>query len=460
MSSDSDHKYHVVKRRRLVIQDDESSDESVILRSHRRKKVHRVLSDGDSSDEENNVPRSMIRRKKHRVISEDDTSDESIASGGSRSNPCVESDTSEFQSDSTSTDEVDDDNKNCNRRHKINSKSKIKKDKAGTTSTALSEVQSDNSDEQVEKCPICLLPFRKQELATPSSCEHCFCLVCLIEWSKNINTCPVDRQTFNVIHVRKEIGGKILRHIPVEITPREEQVQEDPTFCEVCHQCDREDRMLLCDSCDSGYHLECLTPPMNEVPMEEWFCPECSQNSQNDAEAVEIDLDEISDLMEEARRLGVSYWRSRSGVPNDHVHTFPRIIPRTRQTERVRANIRNRARELQINRVNPHEQIFDPNQPSTSSGLESVCDNSRSRSPIPSKSNSRSKSKAKTTKRKKKKQKTKASNNNGALVREVRITEYNDDGEEEEIVTYVKVAPTTSRRKSKKRTKKTRKVYC
>lgn len=73
----------------------------------------------------------------------------------------------------------------------------------------------------------------------------------------------------------------------MEVVPRvEDQVQEDPTFCEVCHQSDREDRMLLCDGCDSGYHLECLTPPMNEVPMEEWYCPECSQNTQNDAEAV------------------------------------------------------------------------------------------------------------------------------------------------------------------------------
>lgn len=59
----------------------------------------------------------------------------------------------------------------------------------------------------------------------------------------------------------------------------ENQIQDDPTFCEVCHQSDREDRMLLCDNCDRGYHLECLTPPMTTVPIEEWFCPECSNRS-------------------------------------------------------------------------------------------------------------------------------------------------------------------------------------
>jgi len=34
--------------------------------------------------------------------------------------------------------------------------------------------------------------------------------------------------------------------------------------------------MLLCDGCDLGYHLECLTPPLDDVPNEEWYCPECA----------------------------------------------------------------------------------------------------------------------------------------------------------------------------------------
>lgn len=68
---------------------------------------------------------------------------------------------------------------------------------------------SDKSDGTSEKCPICLLPFRKQEVATPSSCEHCFCLECIVEWSKNINTCPVDRTSFTVINVRNKFAGQV-----------------------------------------------------------------------------------------------------------------------------------------------------------------------------------------------------------------------------------------------------------
>lgn len=69
-----------------------------------------------------------------------------------------------------------------------------------------------------------------------------------------------------------------------------EEVPEDPTFCEICHQSDREDRMLLCDGCDLGYHLECLDPPLESVPTDDfWYCAECADIGPNDAETVSID---------------------------------------------------------------------------------------------------------------------------------------------------------------------------
>ena len=43
--------------------------------------------------------------------------------------------------------------------------------------------------------------------------------------------------------------------------------------CEVCRRVDSPDTMSLCDGCDLGYHMECLSPPMLAVPMGEWYCP-------------------------------------------------------------------------------------------------------------------------------------------------------------------------------------------
>lgn len=109
-----------------------------------------------------------------------------------------------------------------------------------------------SSDDDAESCPICLNAFRDQAVGTPENCAHYFCLDCILEWSKNANSCPVDRTVFKCICIRAQLGGKILRKIPVENPRLGEHEEEDPTFCEVCGRSDREDRLLLCDGCDAG----------------------------------------------------------------------------------------------------------------------------------------------------------------------------------------------------------------
>lgn len=120
------------------------------------------------------------------------------------------SSTSIWQSDWSSSDETDTEKKYVRRKKDLVVKIRKDTDNPGPSSPSNANVSSDNNDEQSEKCPICLLPFNKQQVGTPSVCGHCFCLECLLEWSKNINTCPVDRQSFTVIHVRDELGGKVM----------------------------------------------------------------------------------------------------------------------------------------------------------------------------------------------------------------------------------------------------------
>lgn len=45
--------------------------------------------------------------------------------------------------------------------------------------------------------------------------------------------------------------------------------------CEVCGSPDNEHEMLLCDSCNAGYHMGCLQPILKKVPADEWICPRC-----------------------------------------------------------------------------------------------------------------------------------------------------------------------------------------
>lgn len=49
------------------------------------------------------------------------------------------------------------------------------------------------------------------------------------------------------------------------------------TPCFVCDSTEDAARMLLCDECDKGFHMDCLSPPLTEIPEGEWYCKPCLQ---------------------------------------------------------------------------------------------------------------------------------------------------------------------------------------
>jgi transposase InsO family protein len=61
----------------------------------------------------------------------------------------------------------------------------------------------------------------------------------------------------------------------------------DPVLSEdieaiVCEECGTDSdpaTLLLCDVCNSGYHVRCLQPPLAAVPAGSWLCPRCMQAS-------------------------------------------------------------------------------------------------------------------------------------------------------------------------------------
>ena len=64
----------------------------------------------------------------------------------------------------------------------------------------------------------------------------------------------------------------------------------DVVCCMTCCSPAFEDSMLLCDSCNQGYHLHCLTPRLVSVPDESWYCPSCSTGKVPGAKVVfEVD---------------------------------------------------------------------------------------------------------------------------------------------------------------------------
>lgn len=398
MSDDSDQEVLNCQRRKGKrqprIEDSGSSSDSSFERGTKRKRVPRVLSDREASVSDGDsspVMKPTSKKKVPRVMSEEEGSseedsdwdeeyseDEGVnAENGSEEGEEEEEEVSESGSEESGNSSYSDweseedfdgfEEEGDASVHQITSSSrttsknetKVSDGAAGASSVAASYM-SDSSDGQSEKCPICLRSFSTQEIGTPESCDHSFCADCLQEWSRNVNTCPVDRQVFTLILVRRCLEGKVIRKIPVEPPRRqdEEEVLEDPTYCEVCGECDREDRMLLCDGCDLGYHLECLDPPMETVPVDEWYCPDCIHaNTSHLAEEVDIQDGELVDLIEDAYFANLPPLRPR----------LNRLLPRTRQSERVRATVMTRQRQR-----NAESQRDPAAQPSTSSGFDSL----------------------------------------------------------------------------------------
>lgn len=309
-SSDSDSSVDITRRKRrkhrLCIRESESESDSSIEIVH-KKRVGRVTSDSDG----NTSGSELIKSKRTVAI---------LASDSDASN----SSDSEFDSDWITEPEI-----------KKNSKPTESKPTCKNDST------SETDDDQLEKCPICLLSFKSQEVGSPESCDHSFCIDCILEWSKNVNTCPVDRQVFNLILVRSHYNGKVINQIPIEPAQQLNAINEiidDPTYCEICGSCDREDRMLLCDGCNLGFHMECLTPSLSDVPAGLWFCPDCGSGEEDNL----IDIYEVHLLLEDAQTLG---WPT--GPRNRNTTT--RLVPRTRQSERVRARVITHRNERQRN---------------------------------------------------------------------------------------------------------------
>eukprot|EP01103_Thecamoeba_quadrilineata_P008769 TRINITY_DN1849_c0_g1_i2.p1 TRINITY_DN1849_c0_g1~~TRINITY_DN1849_c0_g1_i2.p1 ORF type:complete len:722 (+),score=125.62 TRINITY_DN1849_c0_g1_i2:161-2326(+) len=107
-------------------------------------------------------------------------------------------------------------------------------------------------------------PSILQHVTSPSSCDHCG-----KSGGQEFHACVFCHQAF---HPRCQ-----------ELFPVEEGfvcqscllITSD--ICEVCWKGGDDELMLLCDRCNGGYHTFCLSPKVQAVPKEEWFCPECTK---------------------------------------------------------------------------------------------------------------------------------------------------------------------------------------
>ncbi|XP_053706126.1 PHD and RING finger domain-containing protein 1-like [Synchiropus splendidus] len=146
-------------------------------------------------------------------------------------------------------------------------------------------------DSDAKRCYICLSEFGKETVAALDSCQHVFCLQCIQQWSEKANTCPVDRISFSFILPEGDAAKKIYVEKPVKDddadmidSSSEDDEDDEEVNCEECGRSDARSRLLVCMSCDSGFHVGCAKPPSAWDADGDWSCAECALCDQSSGE--------------------------------------------------------------------------------------------------------------------------------------------------------------------------------
>ncbi|KAL1464653.1 hypothetical protein WDU94_004280, partial [Cyamophila willieti] len=63
-----------------------------------------------------------------------------------------------------------------------------------------------------------------------------------------------------------------------DVTTKEKTLDLDNVACEKCSGVDHPEWILLCDTCDKGWHASCLRPAIMLIPEGDWYCPPCEHN--------------------------------------------------------------------------------------------------------------------------------------------------------------------------------------
>ncbi|KAF5206367.1 Phd and ring finger domain-containing protein [Thalictrum thalictroides] len=162
--------------------------------------------------------------------------------------------------------------------------SPLSKGKEKIDEIEVEEEPMDSDDSKV--CGICFSEDGKSMRGLIDSCNHYFCFVCIMEWSKVESRCPLCKQRFKTIS-RKPKDGVFLTERIVKVPVRNQvwhplgnQTSEisDPyaqVHCTECRSSSDENLLLLCDLCDSAAHTYCVGLGYT-VPEGDWYCHDCT----------------------------------------------------------------------------------------------------------------------------------------------------------------------------------------
>ncbi|XP_044292621.1 bromodomain adjacent to zinc finger domain protein 1A isoform X2 [Varanus komodoensis] len=130
--------------------------------------------------------------------------------------------------------------------------------------------------------------------------------------------------------------------------------------CKMCRKKGDAESMVLCDSCDRGYHIYCIRPKLKAVPDGDWFCPECrpkqrsrrlssrqrpSVESDEEAEEQIEDDDDETSYEEIGQSEEDDYEEEDDGDNSDSQEDDEKSLSKSRKPQ-VKLSLRTRAAKL------------------------------------------------------------------------------------------------------------------
>ncbi|KAL2610474.1 hypothetical protein R1flu_029047 [Riccia fluitans] len=107
-----------------------------------------------------------------------------------------------------------------------------------------------------------------------------------------------------------------------------EVVGRNDQICEQCRSGAHALKMLLCDRCDRGWHLYCLSPPLSSVPVGNWYCLDCigsESQSFGFGQGQEYSFDSFRRMADRFKR---GWFGSKSSTHTDIERDFWRVVER------------------------------------------------------------------------------------------------------------------------------------
>nr|VZH95529.1 unnamed protein product [Spirometra erinaceieuropaei] len=84
--------------------------------------------------------------------------------------------------------------------------------------------------------------------------------------------------------------------------------------CRICRRKKDDEKLLLCDGCNQGFHLYCLRPPLKSIPRGDWFCISCKPPSHTSAQSRREQRE--TEKLRAARNCTASCDTSENGTDN------------------------------------------------------------------------------------------------------------------------------------------------